>query len=144
MYPSASLGNKHYLRFRSPLCALNFSSYCYYEFYVCYSLACYSFIGYVCIPKGSVKFYGFEFYINGIMYVYFCDLLFFSLVLFESHSLLLLYSFILDHNLSFLSMDIWGWSVGSVFAFANNAAMNIVYLGGILLAHVAWIFIFTG
>lgn len=78
------------------------------------------------------------------MYVSFCDLLFFSLVLFESHSLLLLYSLILDHNLSFLSMDIWGWSVGSVFAFANNAAMNIVYLGGLLLAHVAWIFIFTG
>lgn len=144
MYPSSSLGKRHYLRFRSPLCALNFSSYYYYEFYVCYSLACYSFIVYVCIPKRSVKFYGFEFYINGIMYVYFCDLLFFNLVLFESHSFLLLYSFILDHNLSFLLIGIWGRLVGSVFAIANNAAMNIVYLGGLSFAHVVWIFIFTG
>lgn len=97
------------------------------------------------IPKGSVKFYGFEFYINAIMCVYFCDLLFFNLVLFESHSFLLLYSFILDHSLSFLLMDIWGWLVGwFCFAMANTAAMNIVYLGWLLLAHVVWIFIFAG
>lgn len=73
------------------------------------------------------------------MYVYFCDLLFFDLVLFESHS------FFLPH--SFMTRPQFIHSVEGhlefVFAIADNAAMNIVYLEVIMLGHVIQSFIFT-
>lgn len=75
------------------------------------------------------------------MYVYFCDLLFFDIVLFESF-IFLLYSF-LNRPQLIHSVDGPLDFVCFVFAIANNAAMNTVYLRGTMLGHVIQIFSFT-
>ena len=80
-------------------------------------------------------------FICGIMYVYFCDLLFQLSISLESHSFLLLYCIVwIDHNSPILLlMNIWGcWFVFG-FAFANSAAVNVLCPGVILLAHMVWI-----
>lgn len=69
-------------------------------------------------------------------------LAFFNLVFLENHSFLLLCSIVwIDCNLPILLlMAIWSCWFVFVFAIANSAAMNILYLGVILLAHMVWIF----